>query len=284
MAETATPPSFTPHIDPFANPGGSPVYVVAGMSLVVSVMNAAAGVTLKVTGRTLAVGDTKPSPLERLLVPATDRSVSTATIPLTDGWLINAEVSVSAGSPLTGQCYARLSINQGTTTLGPELWSLQAGYATAKKPVSYPGALWQDSLDGGGALRSIVGTTPAAGAEILETVPTGARWELIALAARFVAGGAAANRFFSLTLDDGTANPFARLPCNATATTAGQTVLDSWIQGGPNVTAQTGFNGALPVGNRLPAAGRIRTVTTGIQAADQWDQVQYLVKDWHEGA
>jgi hypothetical protein len=41
---------------------------------------------------------------------------------------------------------------------------------------------------------------------------------------------------------------------------------------------------ALPVGVRLPAAFRIRTTTISIDVGDQYSAVQYLVKEWIEGA
>jgi hypothetical protein len=98
-------------------------------------------------------------------------------------------------------------------------------------PLAFPGVPIASPLDGGGALRSIAGTTPGAGAEISETVPTGARWELLAFQATFVTSAAAANRVPQLTLDDGTTVYF-RLGA-ALNQAASLTQRRSWFQGAP---------------------------------------------------
>ena len=140
------------------------------------------------------------------------------------------------------------------------------------------------TLDGGGALRSITGATPAAAAEISETVPTGARWELIALRTQLVTSATAGARRPILFLDDG-ANVFARLS-NSSTLAASLTGNFTWIEGSgaPSLDGGTDFQAAVPSGVRLGSGYRIRTSTTNIQAGDQFSAVQYLVREWLEGA
>jgi hypothetical protein len=276
--------SYETPIPPLVAMGGAPLYVTGEDALAVTVFNAAAGVTVTVTGRILQFGSTRPSPFAQPIVPATDRSASVARFTLGDGWLLNAQVIVSAGTPAIGQTFARLSLVRGITVNAPDLFTLGADYVTAKQPLSYPGSGVTDATDGAGALRSITGATPSAGAEVSETVPTGARWELLSIIWTFVTAVAVANRFADITLDDG-ANVFFR--CGPTiAQAASTTQIYNSFQGAGPVTrdGNTVVERSLPIGVRLGAGYRIRSNTLAIQAADQYSAVQYLVREWIEGA
>jgi hypothetical protein len=277
-------PSFAPPFPPLVAMGGAPLYLTGEDELRLTVFNGAAGVTVTLTGRVLEFGQTRPTPFKQTLVPATDRSASAIVLGLGDGWLLNCQVIVSAGTPLLGQTFARLSLVHGHTSGADELFTLAENYITAKQSVSYPGVNGTRSLDGAGALRSIIGTTPGAGAEVSETVPTGARWELIAFEADLTTSAAAANRLPTLTLDDG-----ANVYFHSSATgneLASLTWANGWVQGlafifdGTRQIAQS----FIPTNNRLGSGHRIRTQTFGIQGADQYASPKYLVREWIEGA
>src|SRR5262245_49862512 len=179
------------------------LYVTGEDQLRLTVLNALASVIVTVRGRQLLL-DGRIEPFATTLVPATDRTASQATARLAEGWLLNAHAFVSGASPLTGQTFAILSLIRGEGTAAIELATLAAGSITAQQRLSYPGSAVANTLDSAGALRSITGTQPAAGAEVSETVPTGARWELLAFTVQLVTSAAAANRLPMLTLDDGT--------------------------------------------------------------------------------
>jgi hypothetical protein len=281
--ELIPPPSWAPAFPPMAAFGGAPIYSAGGEGLLVSIMNAAAGVTVTVTGRTLALGESKPSPFSASIIPATDRSVSTRIIPIPDGWLLSAQAIVSGGTPLTGQTFVKLSLVHGVTGTPPELWTLAADYVTTKQALSYPGAGIIDPTDTAGALRSITGTTPGAGAEISETVPTGARWELIAFFASFQTSAVVANRIPSFTIDDGAALYYRG--GFITNQAASSTIRYQLHQGGAAAVLDNANDQIrnVPVNNRLGAGHRIRTVTGAIDVGDQWSLVQYLVREWMEG-
>lgn len=264
--------------------GGAPLYLTGEDVLKVTVFNAAAGVTVKVSGRFQSADGGRPSPFVSTLVPATDRTASTLIVPLAEGWLLNAQAIVSGGAPLTGQTFAILSLARGVTTNAEDLFTLVAGTITAKQRLSYPGSAVANTLDGGGALRSIAGATPGAGAEISETVPTGARWELLTFQATLVTSAAAANRVPQLTIDDGTTVIF-RVGA-ALNQAASLTQRRSWFQGAPAPYLDNASNVPMPLPSnvRLGAAFRIKTVTAAIDVADQYSAVQYLVREWIEGA
>lgn len=269
--------------------GGEPLYLSGEDALRLTAFDALTGVTLTLSGRFLPVARDdqdvpRPGPFTHVLVPASDRTASVITRGLGEGWLLEASVVASVGAPLVGQCFCVLSIVRGLAASALELSTLAEGYVTSKQRIAWPGGLFGASLDGGGALRTILGTTPAPGAEVTETVPTGARWEPLAINMTFTASAAVANRTVALDLDNGT-NLFARIFSQNAVVASGSEMLN-WFQGGPySGTAPAAVNMMpLPIGLRLGAGYRFKTTTVGLQAADQFSAISYLVREWIEGA
>lgn len=259
------------------------LYLTGEDQLRVTVFNAAAGVTVAVRGRFVDLAGCVV-PFSDSVVPATNRTASPVTIRLGEGWLLGATVFVSAGSPLTAQTFAIVSLIRGEGTAALELMTLAAGPITAQQRIGYPGSSIANSLDSQGALRSISGATPGVGAEVSETVPTGARWEIQAFTAILTASAVVANRTPTLTFDDGANIYFWQTAAHVTA--ASQANRYFWAVG---VTYAADIGGspvaqALPVNFRLGAGHRIRTSTIGLQAGDQWSSVQYSVLEKLEAA
>lgn len=259
------------------------LYCTGDEQLRLTVLNAASGVTVAIRGRFLDL-DGHVERLGDTLVPATDRSASTLTLRLGRGWLQNVAVIASAGTPLSGQCFVQLSLIRGEGSIGLDETTLAAGYVTAVQRIAWPGGLVLNSLEGGGALRSIAGTTPGAGAEVSETVPTGARWELLAITMLLTSNATVSNRGANLTLDDG-ANVYGRF-AHVLFVTAGLAAQLTWAAGVAVIAAGNAVRqtSPIPAGNRLGAGHRIRTSTDNIQAGDQFSAIRYLVREWIEGA
>ena len=137
------------------------------------------------------------------------------------------------------------------------------------------------SIDGPGVLRSITGTNPAADVEISETVPTNARWRVLAIQFSLVTDANAANREVALTLDDGT-TVFARVPSGFTHV-ASTTIVYSSFHHAPRFTVaqDTTKNFPLPRVD-LQGSFRLATVTTARQATDNYGAPQLLVEEWIE--
>lgn len=264
------------------------VYLTGEDSLRLTAFNSAAGVTLTLKGRFLPAVLYPDGSLPRVqafrhdLVPATNRTASTRTETLGEGWLLDAHVVVSAGSSSHGQCYAFVSIVRGKTGAIEELSTISSGYVTANQRLPVVMNSFAGMGDGAGALRSITGATPAAGANISEAVPTGARWELLGFRYQLVTSAVVGTRIVSLLFDDGVNNPFN---CSGPPQTqaASQTFIYFHGQAQVSVSAATNANqSALPVDNRLAAGFRIRTQTAAIDVGDQFSGVQYLVREWIE--
>src|SRR5260370_6104942 len=214
--------------------------------------------------------------------PSSNRTVGTSDFNPGDGFLLDVTARVTGGAPIFGQVWCLLELVIGQTAQQQRTVTLAAGYVTANAPVFGPVATAISSLYGDGAIRSITGTVPAAGADISETVPTGARWELISLSAALTSAVAAANRIVALVLDDG-ANIYFR---DAPGFTQVASLTDNYNFAEGQSKLQTPgapiIMGNVPTNVRLLAGHRIRTVTTAIQGADQWTAPQYLVREWLE--
>lgn len=261
-----------------ANPG--PVFTGEDNLRVETWANAAA-LTLTIEGAFLNISG-ELTTIQRDFVLTGNRVLQTFDVDLGEGWLIQLQARLSAGTAVLGGCYVRLSAIRGFTGATIRRGLIASGFVNSQQFIGYPGATLLSMLDGAGQLRSITGATPAAGAEISETVPTGARWELLTFFYRLVTAVAAANRTPNLLLDDG-ANTVFQIASNA-AQTASLTEQYSYFQGvnraGLDVSSTVQL--PIPTGNRLGAGFRIRTLTPALQAADQFSIVQYLVREWPE--
>jgi hypothetical protein len=249
-------------------------------TLFIRVWNSTPGLTLTVRGHQL-VEDGEVHEFQFPIVPTTNRAPSLQTQPLANGILLDLAVFADAGAPLRGQCFVQAGIiGTGDLTQRPSAL-LISDYVLDQCGLGWPGAQITNPLDGRGFLRAIVGTDPAAGVEISETVPANARWLFYSMTAQLVTAVAVANRFPNLAFDDG-ANVYFRMGNNS-AQAASLTRV--WIfSAAPTVTQLSGTS-LLIVGAPviyLLAGHRLRTITENFQAADNWGAPVYLVEEWIE--
>lgn len=258
-------------------------YLTGSETLRLTVYNAAAGVTVAVSGRRFDP-DSGISEFAHRLTPSTNRTASTLDVAAGSGWLLGLAVRVTAGAPLDGQTYAVVEIGSGNGNTFQALDVLCADSITAAKRLGWPGSPLRGPLESPGTLRMISGTTPAAGADVFETVPTGARWELLYFKANLATSAVAANRQPSLTFDDGT-NFYATFPAH-TVLAASSNRNFYWsagmdVKSAASATGHVQGIGAMPF---LLAGHRISTGTISIDAGDQWSSVRYVVRERIEGA
>jgi hypothetical protein len=127
--------------------------------------------------------------------------------------------------------------------------------------------------------RIITVGAPAAGADWSATVPTPARWRVNALQAQLTTGAAGGNRVPHLVITDGQGHSVYNFP-----STANQ-LANSTAQYSAGATVMTAqFDNAqvlvLPYPLKLLQTWTIGTLTTGIQAGDQWSNIVLYVKEW----
>jgi hypothetical protein len=274
-----TPGTIGPWLIPYLA-GSNSFFLTGEESLRVRSFNSAAGVTLALEGRLLQpTGEIVP--VSGPMATTADRTIQTATHALGAGWLLHVSVRASAGSPRVGQCYVVVEIVRGQTGAFQTLGAILEGYVTDTTPLVWPGTLCQSSADGPGVIRSIAGSDPAAGAEFSETVPTNARWRLLGVDVPLVTDATAANREAVLTIDDGAAvvAEIAAGTAQAASLTRRYSFARGVQRGGP--AASTIINAPIPDA-MLMGGYRVRSVTTNLQAGDNYGAPQLWVEEWIE--
>lgn len=255
-------------------------YVQSDDRLFVAAYSSVASLVVRFSGYFLdAHGEVNQYALD--VAPTSDRAITSQSQIFGEGFLLSCIATLASGNANRGQCYIRARIQRGLGGAINPIAQLLAGYVTDDFSPSFPGGTMEGPLDGSGMLRSITGTNPAAGVEISETVPTGARWRVSTLMATLVTSSDVANRRVRILVDDGT-NEFFRYKV-ATDQTATQTI--QYIFAPLGTESGTAFSVAIvpiPPNLDLPAGARIRTNTSGLAAADDWGAPQLLVEEWME--
>jgi len=246
-------------------------------ALRITSFNAAASVTLVLEGRYLTLeGSIQPFRFSH--TPNTDRTTKSDTFLMGASWLLNLQVRASAGTPRRGQCLAIVEVVRGGGASAESLGTLLEGYVTDTQRRAWPGSPLEVSSIPPGVLRSITGTDPAANVEISESVPTNARWRLLALLATLVTDANAANRDVALTIDDGT-TVVGRFPA-AQNDVASQTTRFLWTSGGARIAIAQDRTIVIPIPDVwIPDGYRFKTVTTGLQVTDNWGPPQLWVEE-----
>src|SRR5213592_1900599 len=166
---------------PLASAGGriiaSPFqfYVTGEDHLRVISVNSLAGVRLKLQGRFIDTSG-KLDAFSYDHIPTSDRTATTTMHQLGVGAVLNLTVFASTGAPVSGQTFVIVQLTRGLGAAAIVLGTLLQGYVTSAQHLGWPGSPIVTSTAGEPLIRKIVGTTPGAGNNINETVPTGARW------------------------------------------------------------------------------------------------------------
>jgi hypothetical protein len=197
-----------------------------------------------------------------------------------EGWLLSFAARTSGGQPgLWYYLQAAITRAPAPTALSPMHSVFWQGFIYANASNGWPGTATKEITDGPGTLRSIQGTAPGAGNEILETVPNQRRWTLLALRAQLSTSAAAGNRQAGFALDDG-ANLFYQIH-SSTIQVASQVAGYCLAPGNQFFNdTQAQFLIPLPTVTALRSGYRIRSTTTGLLAGDQWQAIQYVVLEW----
>lgn len=280
----ATPPQ--PHIQtqpPFIafQPGNVPpsqfVYLQLNDFLAVNCLSNTANIQMQVKYRYLTPQSEIKEGTANFTITGT---FSAFSFQIGEGWLLGLaliSLNATAGTFVHAQLViVRVPASVANNNVYQLIWE---GYVPSQAAASWPGTPAKDPTDGMGVLRSVTGSTPAAGADISESVPGNRRWQLIAFRATLNTSAAVASRVPQFTLDDG-ANIFFSMGPNTTepASQAFKFVFAPGMQ----LTTDQNQNLSIPAPNvtLLKGGFRIRTITANIQAADQWTAPQYLIQEW----
>ncbi len=198
---------------------------------------------------------------------------------LAEGFLLSATVDPTSLGLRRGLLFAQLSLFRGTATDPHDVLVLVSDYLVSEWPLGWPGSPLREPTDGRGFSFVRIGVDPAAGVEIVETVPTETQWMLQGISFTLVTDATAVTREVVLTFDDG-ANVYARVP-DSTGQAAGLTRTYNYGAGGELIVGvvSTGRSFALPRIRQI-AGHRFRTVTQNLQAGDNLSAPVYIVEQW----
>lgn len=247
-------------------------------SFVVRIWNSAASINVRVVWRIL-LPDGTIVPNMMSLNPDATRAANIFSINLTDGFLLSVHVYTVTSGIKRGQCFVQVALHQDNLSNLVSAQLITEGYVTTGVSLTFPGGPNGYAFEGYGNIRSITGTQPAAGAEISETVPTGAVWRLVAIRLSFTASVAVANRTPGLQMTDGS-NVLALLWSNFATAALGQ---HGYTFAENITTINAAFSESwdnLLFARFMLAGWKFTTTTVNIQAADQWAAPQYVVEEW----
>lgn len=205
---------------------------------------------------------------------------------LPGGFLIAAEAH-ALNLSRRGQLYGELTIQRGNEGEESIIQVLSTGYIYTGRNLFWPPGFAEGYTDGPGLLRALTGTDPGVGAEILETVPTNARWRLRAMRIRLVTSGVGGARTVVVIVDDGTGVvgtiPLYHFP--SPATQAISLTRDYWFHSaGQTPTAFTAARITIPTPEEvmLFQGFRINTFTDALDGADNYAAPQLYLEEWIE--
>ncbi len=284
-----TPPSGPPpsqiqtapnlvHFDPRAVVPSQTIYFQRNDQLGWSILTNSNNIALRINYRWLTPdGEIKEGELN-----APPIAISAAfSFPLFEGWLLSFALRITSGSVPGQWLFAQAFITRGFAGIvgGPTSGLIWQGYVNATTSSGWPGTPSKEVIDGAGTFRTIIGTTPAAGAEVNESVPNNRRWQLLAFHARLVTNATVSNRNATLGVSQGGVSLFlGSAYLNHPASTTIDYSAAPFVDGTGHIAGFSQLDFLLPI--PLRPGSTISTSTGNLQAGDQWSTVGYSVLEW----
>lgn len=257
------------------------LYLQQNDVVVLSSWNSYVGASLTINVRVINCGEARI--VNAVHIPATNRTRVQTVLAVGPGWLDTVAVFDNSAALRRGHCYITVTVERSSGADQTPQAVLLSGYVTAVRSLGYPDGPKESSTEGPGLIRTIVGTNPAAGVEIVETVPTNAIYSIQSVRFMFATGTTVINRRVNVLFDDG-ANIIS-IVGSATDQAANDNRFYCFYAGyGPIIInlVNAGFFyavHALPL-LRLHAGYSIRTSTQNLQAGDDYGVPTYLVEEW----
>ena len=258
----------------------TPLYIALEDRLRILVFNSVAAAEVDVELR-LQLPDGQVIPWRGQFFPTNNRASNSFEQDLAEGFLLDVSVSTPTAAVRAGACYVVLQIIRGTGANAIVMRSLLANYVTTGMAVGWPEGPSGSSVQGQGLAYAFTVANPAAGADWVATVPTGARWLVQFVSAALTTSAAVATRVPQIQIKD-----------------AGGTIV--WENSGDNTVAgvtnaQYSWAGGVPLQgnnnvNQMPIPDfcyllqgfTIGPLTPGLQAGDQWSAIRVTVVEWIE--
>lgn len=257
----------------------SPFWVTEVDQLVVTVWNSLAAADLTLTWRLLDIysGELKQNVQD--MFPTSDKVQNNFRFNLAQGFLLSVQLGFRGAAAKRGQTFAFVSLQRVSGTSGFGTATLFADYISEQASLGWPGAQQRANTEGPGFIHSQLTTNPAAGAEMIVTVPASTRWGIISDIFALQTSATVANRNVEFLIDDGV-NSYWRVTAPVTVPASTLQIFSVAAFNYPQGIVATDSVLPMPANLRLIAGHRLRTLTTNLQAGDQYSGLVTLVEEW----
>lgn len=207
------------------------------------------------------------------------QSAATFTFRIAPCLLLGVALVSNNAALSQGGVYANIGIMRFSGASQVLTQSLISGYVQFSVPLYWPGdADLQPGADPGSLQQLTIGN-PAAGADWTTTFNAFTRNQILSIRAQFATAVAVANRQVQIVFDNSTNIHFASLPSPV------QVASLTWNYDFAHcaiVPTQilTEVNVHIPPELLVNGTWRVRSLTTNIQAADQWSNIFMSLKQW----
>lgn len=220
-------------------------------------------------------------PMLQVLTPAATRAVQTFDFDMCEGFLLDVVVSTATPAVRRGGLYVDADMIRGAGANAYTIRNIIDSYVTTQSDAGWPEGGTYESTAPMGLLRVVQQANPGAGAEFALTVPAGARWEILSLNAQLATAVAAGNRQPVFQITDGAAHVMHNTQFSGNQ--AASLTYQYSAAEGDGVAVNAPFNqGALPHNCFLLQGWTLQSLTTNIQAADQWSNIWVMLQEWSE--
>jgi hypothetical protein len=250
-------------------------------ALEIASYNSQTGVRVAVQGRMWSA-DRGLHPFAFTHVPSADRMRRLEVFGLPHGYLLNAVVFASSGTPRMGQTFVSLHVVRGQGQARILLATLLQGYISGEQELAFPGSPIENSLTTEPVPRRIRGTDPAQGLDIFETVPLGARWRVRSIALYFITSAIVATRQTYLKIE-GPDLWLGQWSWQALTQPAVQYNAYFWMLGLPTSSGYTPGVGQAGLPDIVLESGsRLQISAANLQATDQFLGPVIHADEWLE--
>ncbi len=263
------------HVQPPAD-----IYFTPDDNLMITCWNIVAGAQVQVGGRILQP-DGRVTPFEEIYAPTSDSQPNYFVMAMTEGFLLDLVIAPYNTQFIRGQCYVQGSLVRGGTAKTFVCGIFLQGYATDMRWPSWPPGLSEDSLDGQGAMVTYQPANPAAGSDVIFTMPYTIALKLHTLQFTLVTDATVANRELNVQFLDPSGIIVAHA-FNSPTQAASSTGYYESVVGLPALTASGGggLNGIWMPDPVLMPGGIIRTKILNLDPGDQISNVVLYAEQW----
>ena len=235
----------------------------------------------KQTGTVVTKGIVQPETFQINITAGQINTLQSRQVVLAEGYLL-AIGAIASVQNARGVTFARALLVRGNASfLGANTFQpLFADYTTTVAPIGWPAGRFLHPTESTGGINRQNQANPGAGLDFSFQALAGQRWRVQSLVGTLTTSAAVANRQVHALVQDSGGNTTwnsAALAVQAASTAVTYTF-------GPGLTPQTTTDGVAIVG--LPSnlimgnSNKIVTLTTALQAGDQWSAINMNVEQW----